>query len=48
MTNRSQVTGGVDTHSEVHVAAVIDATGRILDGGVSRPPPPGIAGRWPG
>ena len=25
-----QVTGGVDTHSEVHVAAVIDATGRIL------------------
>ena len=25
-----QVTGGVDTHGEVHVAAVIDATGRIL------------------
>src|SRR3954463_2890051 len=25
-----QVTGGVDTHGEVHVAAVVDATGRIL------------------
>jgi len=25
-----EVTGGVDTHGEVHVAAVIDATGRIL------------------
>lgn len=25
-----QVVGGVDTHGEVHVAAVIDATGRIL------------------
>jgi len=25
-----EVTGGVDTHAEVHVAAVIDATGRIL------------------
>lgn len=25
-----QVTGGVDTHGEVHVAAVVDAAGRIL------------------
>ena len=25
-----EVTGGVDTHGEVHVAAVIDATGRIV------------------
>jgi transposase len=25
-----QVTGGVDTHGEVHVAAAIDATGRVL------------------
>ena len=25
-----QVTGGVDTHGEVHVAAVVDATGRVL------------------
>lgn len=25
-----QVTGGVDTHGDVHVAAVIDSTGRIL------------------
>lgn len=25
-----QITGGVDTHGEVHVAAAIDATGRIL------------------
>ena len=25
------VFGGVDTHRDVHVAAVVDATGRVLD-----------------
>ena len=26
----SEITGGVDTHGEVHVAAAVDGTGRIL------------------
>lgn len=25
------VIGGVDTHKDIHVAAVVDATGRIVD-----------------
>lgn len=31
--NQNQVTGGVDTHKEVHVAAAIDQLGRILGTG---------------
>ena len=26
----SEVNGGVDTHRDVHVAAVVDSTGRVL------------------
>ena len=28
--NRAEVLGGVDTHRDVHVAAVVDTAGRIL------------------
>ena len=28
--NRAEVFGGVDTHRDVHVAAVVDTAGRIL------------------
>ena len=43
-----QVTGGVDTHGEVHVAAVIDATGRILATSSFAATPAGYRGllRW--
>ena len=43
-----QVTGGVDTHGEVHVAAVIDATGRILATSPFAATPVGYRGllRW--
>ena len=43
-----QVTGGVDTHGEVHVAAVIDGTGRILATSSFAATPAGYRGllRW--
>ena len=43
-----QVTGGVDTHGEVHVAAVIDATGPILATSSFAATPAGYRGllRW--
>ncbi len=43
-----EVTGGVDTHGEVHVAAVIDAVGRILGTSSFPSTPAGCRGllRW--
>lgn len=32
------VTGGVDTHKDVHVAAVLDAIGRLMATASFRPP----------
>ena len=47
---RGEVTGGVDTHGDVHVAAVIDATGRILGTASFATTPAGYRGllRWLG
>jgi transposase len=42
------VTGGVDTHAEVHVAGVADQAGRVLGTGSSRPPPRVTGPCWPG
>ena len=33
MSERVEVYGGVDTHRDVHVAAVVDAAGRVLGSG---------------
>jgi hypothetical protein len=42
------VTGGVDTHAEVHVAGVVDQAGRVL-GTQEFPPTRRATGRrWPG
>jgi len=32
------ITGGVDTHADVHVAAALDPIGGLLGSGSSRPP----------
>ena len=42
------VTGGVDTHAEVHVAAVVDQVGGCWAPRRSRPRRPAIRRRWPG
>ena len=43
-----EVTGGVDTHGEVHVVAVIDATGRILASSSFAANLAGTGGCWGG
>jgi len=42
------VTGGVDTHADVHVAAVVDQVGRVLGTGAFPALPPDTRQRWPG
>jgi hypothetical protein len=48
------VTGGVDTHADVHVAAVVDRVGRVLGTGAFPASPAGYRAalarmaRWPG
>ena len=42
------VTGGVDTHADVQVAAVAGRVGRVLGTGRSRPARPGTGRRWRG
>ena len=49
MTHRERIVyGGVDTHEDVHVAAVIDATGRLLGTKSCPTTPIGLRGmlRW--
>ena len=36
--DRRAVTGGVDTHADLHVAAALDPIGGLLGSGSSRPP----------
>jgi transposase len=41
------VTGGVDTHGDVHVAAVVDRVGRVLGAQAVPADTSGYAGGWP-
>ena len=40
------VFGGVDTHRDTHVAAVVDATGRVLGHGIVSGPTPPVMNSW--
>jgi hypothetical protein len=42
------VTGGVDTHADMHVAAVVDQVGRVLAPRRARPPRLATGRCWPG
>ena len=42
------VTGGIDTHGEVHVAAVLDEVGGLLGSESFRADPEGYSELWPG
>jgi formylmethanofuran dehydrogenase subunit A len=42
------VTGGVDTHQDLHVAAALDQLGRVLGPSRSRPPSPATDSCWRG
>ena len=46
MGSETIVTAGVDTHTDVHVAAVLDQAGRLL-GTEAFPPPPAVTRNWP-
>ncbi len=46
--SRPPVFAGVDTHKDVHVAAVVDATGTMLGTGSFATTAPDTAPCWPG